>query len=101
MGKDEYAAAGGGALKLKGAKSAGVDKKRKKEKKEKSKTSEALQTALSKEDTPIRKDEELDLKNTEDLDPRIPAKTEAERRHEEMRKKRVRAADVLSFSTWH
>lgn len=90
MGKDDYATAGGGALKLKGAKNAGIEKKRKKEKKPKPMSTEAVQSPASNKDDPANKDEELDLGSNVNTDIAGTFKTEAERRHEETRRKRVR-----------
>ena len=96
MGKDEYATAGGGALKLKGVKNAGVEKKRRKDKRPKSKPAEkALATPVAEEEEPVRGDEELDTTSKADTELREPLKTEAERRHEEMRRKRVREAEEV------
>jgi len=97
MGKDEYATAGGGALKLKGAKNAAVEKKRKKQKRGKTKPAEevleAVEAPAVNEKELVTKDEELDLRTLAETDLREAHKTEAERRHEETRRKRVRQAE--------
>jgi len=103
MGKDDYSSTGGG-LKLKGSKPSGVEKKRRKKvsastttttvkdtSEEKPGTASTLQAALMEEhDTMSRElgkaDEDADSKRNE-LDE--IHKTEAERRHEEMRRKRL------------
>ncbi|THW78194.1 hypothetical protein D6D18_09743 [Aureobasidium pullulans] len=96
MPSSEYTSAGGG-LKLKGAKNAGIDKKRKKKSSSKS-TAVAAASSASKEATPA-KDTATDPESTTDLEQReknkeeslIPddGKTEYERRHEETRRKRL------------
>jgi len=100
MGKDEYATAGGGALKLKGAKNAGVEKKkRKKDKRPESKpTEEAPATPVAEEEKPVSRNEELDTTSKADTELRESLQTEAERRHEEMRRKRVRGAKGSRWS---
>ncbi|KAF1351061.1 hypothetical protein BDV97DRAFT_382672 [Delphinella strobiligena] len=98
----EYTSTGGG-LKLKGAKNAGVDKKRKKSKKDKSTTAGASTSTPTERASEIP---EVESKNAsgpgEDMqderesrersatsrEPETRMKTEAERRHEEMRRKR-------------
>jgi len=103
MGKDDYSSTGGG-LKLKGSKPSGVEKKRKKKisaststtiaketSHEKTDTASSLQAALLEEhETMSREDgkeeDEADSKRNK-LDE--IHKTEAERRHEEMRRKRL------------
>lgn len=101
MASDDYSAAIGGGLKLKGSKPSGVTKKKKKDKSkgkpdpDDNKTS-ALQRALADED-PGAKDgtaraasEARSVGNEdEDYEPGS-SKTEAERKYEEMRRKRVR-----------
>ncbi|KAI5199147.1 hypothetical protein E4T39_06387 [Aureobasidium subglaciale] len=94
MPSSEYTSAGGG-LKLKGAKNAGIEKKRKKKS---SKSSTAVPGAASSKDTTPAKDP-VNPEVTTDLDQRaksrdeslIPddGKTEYERRHEETRRKRL------------
>ena len=107
MPSSDYTGVGGG-LKLKGAKNAGVDKKRKKKKAPTSPktdnhpTSEAsrdegLRKALQDEDTvESAKEKEQEDKATFNAPGSEPhtsggvfAKTEAERRHEERRRKKV------------
>jgi len=100
MAKDDYSSTGGG-LKLKGAKPTGVEKKRKK--KITSATSKAENTSSQKqEDTTtsatlddredtgkgtLQKAEDAESAARRELD--MMHKTEAERRHEEMRRKRL------------
>ncbi|KAI9652332.1 MAG: hypothetical protein M1831_006879 [Alyxoria varia] len=126
MGKDDYTSSivsgGGGGLKLKGAKNAGIDKKKKKKNrhKEKEESAEVVerQRHNAGEETPVvREGDELE-RDVEDEDlgsdegtsnkkrekqvlgqseqeeqegEEVPEryKTEAERRHEEMRRKRL------------
>ena len=103
MGKDDYSSTGGG-LKLKGSKPSGIEKKRKKKvptststilaketSQEKPGTSSTMQAALLEEHETISRevekiDGEVDTQRNE-LDE--IHKTEAERRHEEMRRKRL------------
>jgi len=103
MGKDDYSSTGGG-LKLKGSKPSGVEKKRKKKvpastsatvtketSEEKPGTASTLQAVLLEEHETMSRelgktDEDADSKRNE-LDE--IHKTEAERRHEEMRRKRL------------
>ncbi|KAK3080025.1 hypothetical protein LTS18_003319 [Coniosporium uncinatum] len=104
MPGSEYAAAGGGALKLKG--SGGVDKKKKKklkpsgteEKKDgatEPSKSKSLQDALAAEDD-VKDLEGRDSADEPDLSEdlkkdliQVRGKTETERRHEERRRKRL------------
>lgn len=96
MGKDEYATSGG-ALKLKGAKNAGIDKKRRKKKEqiptnqtENKQTNPAeeahedLEAIRQGQDVASVKKQEQPRDSQE-----VAGKTEAEKRHEEMRRKRV------------
>ena len=97
MPSSDYTNAIGGGLKLKGAKDAGVDKKKKK-KKSKSETTaskdtpeelaqqSAVQKALAEEET----DDVDAVTKQQELDDKEYGKTEAQRRHEERRRKRVR-----------
>lgn len=103
MGKDDYSSTGGG-LKLKGSKPLGVEKKRKKKVpaststtlakdtlQEKSDTASSLQAALLEEHQTMSRE---DGKAEDEADPKRNEldeihKTEAERRHEEMRRKRL------------
>lgn len=94
MPSSDYSSAIGGGLKLKGA---GVDKKKKKKTKSKpiaeseskedgvdpaaDKESTALQKALAEEEDEVEKPKESEVNTF--------GKTEAQRRHEERRKKRV------------
>lgn len=106
MPSSDYTGVGGG-LKLKGVKNAGVDKKRKKKSKDpkrgESSTSTSTATAEKDKDDSGGKDgesavtralREEDLTGAGDEGQAAmggrPPKTEAERRHEEMRRKRVR-----------
>ena len=109
MPPSEYTSAGGG-LKLKGAKPAGVDKKRKKSKKDKPSTStsaasKSLDTLGSetKANTPAEEGAQYDREKSRTVGVSREAsgsvepehgrmKTEAERRHEEIRRKRVSRA---------
>jgi len=101
MGKDDYSSTGGG-LKLKGAKPTGVEKKRKK--KTSSSISKLEDTSAQKPLDPTRlattdeddehtderalaKATDAESKARNELD--MMHKTEAERRHEEMRRKRL------------
>ncbi len=96
MGKDEYATAGG-ALKLKGAKNAGIDKKRKRKKEqtpaqptENKQTNPAeeppsdLDTAAHGQDVATKQQQKQERDSEE-----TAGKTEAEKRHEKTRRKRV------------
>ena len=106
MGKDEYSTAIGGGLKLKGGKPNGVMKKKKKRNKVKDQLEEALtgsgsEKAVVKSQTREQEDKEAgapeDTKEHEDSDSQdlYEGKTEAERKHEEMRRKRVRPFSPL------
>jgi protein FAM32A len=105
MGSDDYSVVVGGGLKLKGSKPIGVTKKKKKDK-DKSKsndkakeesTSTALQKALAdKEQAAVEENttalgdrDEFENDEEGDYDSRGSGKTEAERKWEEMRRKRV------------
>lgn len=76
MPSDEYKSAGGGALRIKGAKV-------KKHKKKKDKSALEKNLAEPKKEEPQEKDED------EEAEPSTSRKTEAERRFEEARKKRL------------
>jgi protein FAM32A len=99
MGKDDYSSTGGG-LKLKGARPSGIEKKRKK-KPTTATTTDATasksvatyadsKTALQQEDESISRELGI-LSNSEDTKNELDTarKTEAEIRHEEMRRKRL------------
>ncbi|OJJ62778.1 hypothetical protein ASPSYDRAFT_86431 [Aspergillus sydowii CBS 593.65] len=103
---DEYSAGGGGKLKLKGAKvSDGRVKKKKSSKKSSSATTAAGAGGAEKEREknseaageersstgvlPGEEREEGDGSSTPQSQSHAPAKTEAEKRHEEMRRKRA------------
>ncbi|KAI9784597.1 MAG: hypothetical protein M1839_001819 [Geoglossum umbratile] len=97
MAGDEYAAAGG-SLKLKGVKDSKVDKKRKKKKvkaqPENETASDNIATAEAttegeKRSVKSREGSLGAIANGEASTPLIIGKTEAERRHEEMRRKRL------------
>lgn len=85
MPSDDYAPlGGGGALKLKGAK---VDKKKKKKK---SKTDLVKNISGPDADEASSKPKSPDaIEAREQVDTVVPQKTEAEQRHEEIRRKRV------------
>jgi protein FAM32A len=89
MGSDDYSSAIGGGLKLKGAKPAGINKKKKKNKSKDKVTegaSESKKSALQK----ALEDEEADVRAEDSEEGSMgDGKTEAERKHEEMRRKRV------------
>lgn len=102
MAKDDYGTATvGGGLKFKGVKGGGVEKKKKKMKKHAKhddKVEEALmktreQTKASSEDAEegnVHKDDQLKLAIAEETSgPSTSRKTEAEKKHEELRRKRV------------
>lgn len=93
MPSSDYTTTGGG-LKLKGAKEAGIDKKRKTKKAKpaetEDKTAEAAkeeQTALQKALAEEEKAEEADIQLSKEANEL--GKTEAQKRHEERRRKRV------------
>ena len=95
MGKDEYATAGG-ALKLKGAKNAGIDKKRKRKKEQTpAQPTENKQTNPAEEPTSdldtIAHGQDVAVKQQkqERESQEAAGKTEAEKRHEETRRRRV------------
>lgn len=106
MPSSDYASAVGGGLKLKGVKNGGVEKK-KKQKKAKAEAessvahdggedkgnSSAVQKALAEEDDEDHDNDSqlqtLNQENTQEREGRDFGKTEAQRRHEERRRKRV------------
>ena|SRR2546430_5798997 len=104
MMKDDYASAGG-SLKLKGVKDAKIDKKRKKKKQPKAdgnvEDSGRANSAEASGDRPasdreptrdnVDEDNEIDAKGSEieRSERSVDGKTQAERRYEEMRRKRV------------
>ena len=101
MPSSDYGNAVGGGLKLKGAKDAGV----KKQKKKKSKPSETEPEPLERKpesETAVQKalaDEEFSLEaivKERDVDAKQYGKTEAQRRHEERRRKRVRPSCAVA-----
>jgi protein FAM32A len=96
MPSDDYAPiGGGGALKLKGAK---VTKKKKSRKTDKSSALEKTLAGSSADGTaPVDKDKSPAAAAADDAGDRLPLpqKTEAERRHEEVRRKRVRTCEAF------
>merc|ERR1711939_1009017 len=92
MAPGEYASAGSGKLKLKGVKDAKVDKKKKKKP-----SSKPKDEAGGVGDGDSFQDKSVMLKNLEDEDEQLAkddeereiVKTEAEKRHEEQRRKRL------------
>ncbi|QKD49937.2 hypothetical protein BFJ63_vAg2392 [Fusarium oxysporum f. sp. narcissi] len=86
MGSDDYAAVGGGgALKLKGAK---IHKKKKK--RDKTDLEKNLDTGNKDEEKRRKKDrEEQEPHDEDDEDKPEVQKTEAQKRHEEIKKKRL------------
>jgi len=96
MPNDEYKTAIGGGLKLKGSKPSGVSKSKKKKKSKKAEESDSvkLQDALAEEDRKaLAEDEDAEKSGKKvaideegDID---DGKTPAQRRHEEMRRKRL------------
>ena len=83
---DEYAAATGGTLKLKGVQGSKIDKKKKKKKKEEEATPATPHGAADVTESGTAADAES--RDEHDGAANV-GKTEAERRHEEMRRKRV------------
>ena len=110
MAGDDYSAAIGGGLKLKGSKPTGVTRKKKKSKPKNSddSTTAALQNALADEERAAAAEKALveerqaGAAEEEDYEPGS-SKTEAERNYEEMRRKRVRAipSPRFPFTTHH
>jgi len=94
MGKDEYAAAGG-SLKLKGVKDSKIDKKKKKKKatapEERQPSSDRAVSASAEEHTEPGETALSEREKSASVDVRdsTPPKTEAERRYEEMKRKRL------------
>ena len=109
MPSSDYANAVGGGLKLKGAKDAGIDKKKRK-KKDKAKTDDvgvskavaededksAEQKALVDEER--AEDGQEDVKQAE-AETKQYGKTEAQRRHDERRRKRVSSSNIWMHAT--
>lgn len=97
MPSSDYTSAVGGGLKLKGS-SGGIDKKKKKKKSSSSKPSTPnddaptsnLQKALAEDDDKVEVVKDSEVKEY--------GKTEAQRRHEERRKKRVSPSHILPFT---
>lgn len=110
MGKEDYAASSGGALKLKGAKNAGIDKKRKKKSKPKpddvdgsavAQTSSKRQAADQGATAKVLAEEDASLVTADEAAAGTGAgKTEAERRHDEMRRRRVSALIKFWETMW-
>ena len=106
MPSSDYTNAVGGGLKLKGPKDAGVDKKKKKKKpkpdasdykavvpREKDEVEEsAAQKALAEEEQ-----EDMEATKAQAAEAKEFGKTEAQRRHEERRRKRV-CSQAMSYS---
>jgi protein FAM32A len=100
MGSDDYSAAVSGGLKLKGSKPSGVTKKKKKSKPKDTDDSKATatQSTLADEERAAAAEssagatgaQEGDGNEEEEYEP-SSSKTEAERKYEDMRRKRVRA----------
>lgn len=104
MGSDEYTAVTGGTLKLKGVKDARITKPKKKkkttgvddeEKGSKSESAAGRDTALAEKSSRQKEidqalADEMDKEEQEDQPVPGAGKTEAERRYEERRRKRVR-----------
>lgn len=112
MPSSDYTNAVGGGLKLKGAKDAGVKKHKKKkpktessiskqaeEKEQEGDTPTTLQKALAEEEGADVPEPDSATKAIKDRDTGV-GKTEAQRKHEEMRRKRVcHAIDISLFRT--
>lgn len=105
MPSSDYSSAVGGGLKLKGAKDAGVKKHKKK--KAKPESSESTTAAAEKnpedgESTALQKAlaEEEDKHTVAGKMDKDAGKTEAQRKHEEMRRKRVRSSTPLIARDW-
>lgn len=92
MPSDDYAAVGGGSLKLKGAK---VDKKKKKKKDKTTDLEKNLaggnDSAVVKKGSPVGEDKEAGQNKEEQNEETESRKTESELRYEEFKKKRVSA----------
>lgn len=99
MGANEYKSAGSGGLKLKGVKDSRVEKKHKKKKYKESEDPTAEKRDLAGDQDPPEalKDKDADAGAGSDDRPKLASesggenirKTEAERKHEDMRRKRV------------
>ncbi|TKA66885.1 hypothetical protein B0A55_08184 [Friedmanniomyces simplex] len=95
MPSSDYSSAVGGGLKLKGAKDAGIKKKRKKSKPSETTTTSTAEANASSDGTALQKalaDEEtgLDASGKErEAETKQYGKTEAQKRHEERRRKRL------------
>ncbi|CAI7628709.1 unnamed protein product [Penicillium glandicola] len=90
MAGDEYSI-GGGKLKLKGSKVGGGRVEKKKKKSTKKKDGEVTQPKLESTPSTERSEKEKDegLRSEEDKERDAPGKTEAEKRAEEIRRKRL------------
>jgi protein FAM32A len=115
MPSSDYKNAIGGGLKLKGTKDAGVDKKKKKKKPKpeaESENSKALvkttegedavdgedESAVQKALADEEKEDDVSASNRREDEVKEYGKTEAQRRHEERRRKRVSTKFVLSLT---
>ncbi|KAF2220408.1 hypothetical protein BDZ85DRAFT_251752 [Elsinoe ampelina] len=85
MPSSDYTSAIGGGLKLKGAKDAGIDKKKKKKKRPPPETDQSPQPAGDDDDA----DSRAVIKDRAGSGSRHTEKTETERKHEEVRRKRL------------
>lgn len=104
MPTDDYSSAVGGGLKLKGSKPAGVTKKKKKDKTKLARVDASKEVADTGLHADIKRSgtiedsiDEAELSRLED-EAYAPGhgKTETERKHEEMKRKRVSLALILS-----
>ncbi|KAH6893272.1 hypothetical protein B0T10DRAFT_481870 [Thelonectria olida] len=93
MGSDEYAAVGGGgALKLKGVKVHKKKKKRDKSDLEKNLGTDLVKTASDSEGKKKNKpklEKEAEVEEEDDYEGPVERRTESERRHEEIKRKRL------------
>lgn len=95
MAPDEYATGGGGKLKLKGSKVSDGRVEKKKKKKGSKKKDDVKPTEEGESGSGVQEDRDEERAKSEDKDSLSDArsgsvgKTETERKHEEMRKKRV------------
>ncbi|KAE8167147.1 hypothetical protein BDV40DRAFT_187355 [Aspergillus tamarii] len=96
MPADEYSVGGGGKLKLKGSKVSDgrIEKKKKKAKKSNPETgskkeSDNVSPPASTSQAADEKESSTSLPQPDESDVGVSGKTEAERKHEEMRKKRL------------
>ncbi|POR36795.1 Uncharacterized protein TPAR_03041 [Tolypocladium paradoxum] len=87
MPSDDYAAVGGGALRIKGAKV--QKKKKKKDKSALEKNLSAGDKAVVKEDAAEKRAKSVEQEDRDDDEASAVPKTEAEKRYEEVKKKRL------------